>query len=317
MKQLLEDKKSVAVMVVATALLALSYLLNACAYITISALNTVMNLLNSLFSGNANSIAIPYMSPATSYLAILATWLLVLAALACLIRVGNLAFSSVAGKNWRNTAELIGMAVSFLIITIGFLVAAINVNGILNGSIIVAVGIGLFSLLLLYKATELSIEAQRREEPSPPETRAWLLGFFGVLSLAIGYAVLSDASGGAAWGVLFFCLGFGAILGAIAIAYQNDQFSSRSTVSLGKGLLFLTATSLLAVMLEGIAFPNSWLITATTTQGVSLFGFQITGVIVALLFTVGYGILSYTAFRHYALMAKSTANDSVVSELQG
>ena len=282
MKQLITDKQSVLIIAVATAVLSFAYILGGLAYITVS---------------DTSYTAAQDLSTAS-------VWITLCAVIGYLANLGNLSFDALVKKDWRLLGELGGMTVAFFIMAIGLLVSALNVSGIAGDSTTTAVGIGLLSLVLLYKAADLSIEAQQSGQASQ-DAKLWLTAFLGILLFSIGYGIsFSGSSSAVADGVLSF-LGFALLGGAVANAYKTGKFSSVITLYVIRGIGFLAGASLLAAIAQGIEFSSS----------ASLTGFKVAGALPAFLLALGFGILAYATWSLLESKKSLTTNYTYTPEL--
>ena len=282
MKKLITDKQSVLIIAVATAVLSFAYILGGLAYITVS---------------DTSYTAAQDLSTAS-------VWITLCAVIGYLANLGNLSFDALVKKDWRLLGELGGMTVAFFIMAIGLLVSALNVSGIAGDSTTTAVGIGLLSLVLLYKAADLSIEAQQSGQASQ-DAKLWLVAFLGVLLYSIGFGIsFASSSSAATDGALSF-LGFALLAGTIANAYKNGKFSSTITLYVVRGVGVLAVASLVAAIAQGMEFSSS----ATLT------GIKIAGALPDFLLAAGYGILAYATWSLLASKKSLATNYTYTPEL--
>ncbi|MCL5048441.1 MAG: hypothetical protein M1374_06635 [Firmicutes bacterium] len=282
MNKLITNKQSLLIIAIATAALALVYIFGGLAYITLS------------YTSNT----------ASQDLSTASVWINLCAVIGYLANLGNLSFDAMVKKEWKVFGELGGMTVAFFIMAIGFLVSALNVNTIAGNSTMVAVAIGLVSLVLLYRAADLSIEAQNNGQSSR-EGKLWLVSFLGVLLLSIGYGIASSSSSSAVAAGVLSAIGFALIGGVVATAYKNGQLASVVTLYVVRSAGILAIASLVAAILQGIEFsPSS-----------SLTGVQIAGAVPAFLLAVAYGVLAYATWSLLASKQSSTAQYTYTPEL--
>jgi|GEM_PF-6021262 len=260
MLQLLKNKQALMIVAACTAGFAFAHILEVLAYITLN-------------------------SSASQDFATAFSWIDFLAALGILYVAGAKGWEFFLKQDWKTTGELAGVAVSFLIISIGYLVAAVNVNSP-NGnySIAVAVGIGLVALLLLYKAAEASL-AEQGNSQLPKDSKLWFMSCIGVLLVAIGKGVLTtiSSSESIASGILM-AIGFGLILAAVSSAYKVGRFTSIMTLQVIRALSAFIIFAIVMAIAQGWEFNAS---TATLT------GMKIAGALPTFIYAVGYGLLAY------------------------
>lgn len=190
----------------------------------------------------ADGTLAPSTMGASSDLAQAARWLQFLAALVALAAVCWAGWELVLRSEWTGGFEIAAAALGTMLIMIGLLASAASNGGDPAAAVIVAVGIGIWALLVLSRAARTSLAEQAAHATArKPRAELWLAAAVGLLVLAIGYGFTSAAGSrgpGIAAGVLE-AAGVGILAGALVAARERGYARSRPVPSVLAGLALL------------------------------------------------------------------------------
>jgi hypothetical protein len=221
-------------------------------------------------------------SSASGDLAEAGRWLQFVAAACFLAAVCTAGWEAVVRSEWVAGAEIAAAALGSLLLTIGLVAFAASDGSDPAGPVTVAVGIGLWALLVLSRAARAALAEQG---PAPdvalgvPDTGQgvpvtgqgvpvtgqggrgrqadlWLAAAIGLFALAIGYG-LTSAGGSAGPGIAAGVLeGAGAALlaGSVAVARSRQMLTTRPVPAVLIGLALLAISFLAYAVVAGLAF---------------------------------------------------------------
>ena len=208
-------------------------------------------------------------SGASGDLAQAGRWLQFLAAGCALAAVCAAGWKTIVSSELAASAELAAAALGTLLLTIGLLAAAAANGSSQAAPVTVAVGIGVWALLVLSRAARVSLAEQG---PGPAAAQAarsalpgksgraadlWLAAAVGLFVLAIGYG-LTAAAGRQGPGIaagLLQAIGIALLAGAVAAARsRRGRLDSRPVSVVLAGLALLAVSFLAAAVVAGLAF---------------------------------------------------------------
>jgi hypothetical protein len=213
-------------------------------------LNAVAALALTYYGGSSTS----------SNLATAGEWLLFSGAAVLLIAVCTVGWVLLVAERWSDLLEVGGAAVATLVFTIGTLLNATKSQGqSSSGSVVGAVGVGLWALLLVAVAARrattrqystpqpftpqpLMPQAAGQQPISRPNEEAplWLVAAGGLILASISTGLSSYGGQGIASGVLLAVASV-ALLVAVAVARSKGLFTSPVTSTAVAGLGFFVA----------------------------------------------------------------------------
>jgi hypothetical protein len=239
----------------------------------------VVFVLGTAFLIASDATLSPSSLGASSDLAQAGRWLQFLAAACVLGAVCTAGWQLVLRSEWAASAEVAAAAVGTLLLTIGLLASAASNGSGPAASVIGAVGIGIWALLVLSRAARVSLSeqgsvpgtVQGAMQGAAPGTQTtvpgiqggrgrqadlWLAAAIGLFILAIGYGFTSAASSrgpGIAAGLLE-AAGVAALAWSVAAARSRGLLHSRPVSSALTGLGLLAVSFLAAAVVAGLAF---------------------------------------------------------------
>jgi hypothetical protein len=231
-------------------------------------------------------------------------WLQFLAGACVLGAVCTAGWEMVLRSEWVASAEIAAAALGTLLPTIGLLASAASNGSSPAASVIGAVGIGIWALLVLSRAARASLAEQGPAHGTPAtvpgsqgdrgrQADLWLAAAISLFILAIGYGFTSAASSrgpGIAAGLLE-AAGVAVLAWSVAAARSRGLLHSRPVLGALTGLGLLTVSFLAAAIVAGLAFG------ALTALGVGLAvvtAVELAGV-------VALGLAAWTRVRELAL----------------
>ena len=210
-----------------------------------------------------------------------AEWLRFSGALVVLVAVCSAGWELVL-KTLVGPAVEVGVAAAgTLLVAIGALVAAASPRSLTAPDVLTAVGIALWSFLVLSRAARQSIEEQQHLAPGrPAQAPVWLGAAMGLLILAVGSGLptdIADRGSSVASGVLM-AVGVGILAGALLVARSDRLLAGRPVPVMLAGLGIVTIGFLADAVVAGIVFGPSGTLTGLRV-GVSLaLAIQVVGV---------------------------------------
>jgi len=216
----------------------------------------VVFALGTAFLIAADGTLAPSTMGASSDLAQAARWLQFLSALVALAAVCWAGWELVLRSEWTGGFEIAAAALGTMLIMIGLLASAASNGGDPAAAVIVAVGIGIWALLVLSRAARTSLAEQAAHATArKPRAELWLAAAVGLLVLAIGYGFTSAAGSrgpGIAAGILE-AAGVGILAGSLVAARERGYARSRPVPSVLAGLALLAISFLAAAVVAGLA----------------------------------------------------------------
>jgi hypothetical protein len=222
---------------------------------------------------------------ASSDLAQAGRWLQFLAAVCVLGAVCTAGWELVLRSEWPASAEIAAAALGTLLLTIGLLASAASNGSSPAASVIGAVGIGIWALLVLSRAARASLAEQGPGQgpahDAAPGTQAtvpdiqgargrqadlWLAAAVGLFVLAIGYGFTSAAGStgpGIAAGLLQ-AAGIAVLAWSVTAAGSRGLLRSRPVPYALAGLALLAVSFIAVAIVAGLAFGT------LTARGVGL-----------------------------------------------
>lgn len=216
--------------------------------------------LAAVLAGLSFALASVFDTGAAHDLRVGAAWVGFAAWLIAIVAVARLGWQLILESRWTSAAEIGGVVISVLLITIGALVDALDVTGRRGsgGGVLAAVGFGLLGLAVLVVAARQSI-AEFRENVQPHRRSAYLWSFgagaailyaiaVGLTDTPLGLAGTTDVTQGdlIASGVLaLLCW---AVLIAVAAGALRVGIARLATVQglvVALGILVLSAIALI------------------------------------------------------------------------
>jgi len=239
----------------------------------------VVFVLGTAFLIASDATLSPSSLGASNDLAQAGRWLQFLAGACVLGAVCTAGWELVLRSEWAASAEVAAAAVGTLLLTIGLLASAASNGSGPAASVIGAVGIGIWALLVLSRAARVSLAeqgptqgtAQGAAQGAAPgmqttvpgiqggrgrQADLWLAAAIGLFILAIGYGFTSAASSrgpGIAAGLLE-AAGVAALAWSVAAARSRGLLHSRPVSSALTGLGLLAVSFLAAAVVAGLAF---------------------------------------------------------------
>ena len=243
----------------------------------------VVFVLGTAFLIASDATLSPSSLGASNDLAQAGRWLQFLAGACVLGAVCTAGWELVLRSEWAASAEVAAAAVGTLLLTIGLLASAASNGSGPAASVIGAVGIGIWALLVLSRAARVSLAEQGPTQGAVPGTAQgaaqgaapgmqttvpgiqggrgrqadlWLAAAIGLFILAIGYGFTSAASSrgpGIAAGLLE-AAGVAALAWSVAAARSRGLLHSRPVSSALTGLGLLAVSFLAAAVVAGLAF---------------------------------------------------------------
>jgi hypothetical protein len=218
-------------------------------------------------------------SPAASGdLAQAGRWLQFVAWLSLLGAVCTAGWEAIVGSEWIPGAELAAGALGTLLLTVGFAAIAGSNGSSSAAAVTIAVGIGVWALLVLSRAARVSLTEQGagpgRPANSAPATAAptagsvpnsgpkhqadlWLAAAVGLFALAIGYGFTSAASAGPGIAAgLLQAAGVAALAWAVVTARSRRMLNSHPVAPVLAGLALLAISFLAGAIVAGLAFSS-------------------------------------------------------------
>ena len=230
-------------------------------------------------------------SSASGDLAQAGRWLQFVAAACFLAAVCAAGWEAVVRSEWVAGAEIAAAALGSLLLTIGLVAFAASDGSDPAGPVTVAVGIGMWALLVLSRAARAALAEQGPAPDGAPgaavtgqgvpdtgngvpvtgqgaavtgqggrgrQADLWLAAAIGLFALAIGYG-LTSAGGSAAPGIAAGVLeGAGAALlaGSVAVARSRQMLTTRPVPAVLIGLALLAISFLAYAVVAGLAFST-------------------------------------------------------------
>jgi len=218
----------------------------------------------------ASDATLPSSLGASSDLAQAGRWLQFLGGACALGAVCVAGWEMVLRSEWAAGAEVAAAALGTLLFAIGLLASAASNGSSAAAAVTIAVGVGIWALLVLTRAARASLAEQR---PANGATRTvipgmhgdrgrqadlWLAAALGLFVLAIGYGFTSAAGSrgpGIAAGLLQ-AVGVAVLAGAVASARSRGMLRSRPVPGALTGLALLAVSFLAAAIVAGFAFST-------------------------------------------------------------
>lgn len=232
-----------------------------------------------------------------------ADWLRFSAAVVATVAVCVGGWELVLQRRAGEAAEVGVGAVGTLLIAVGGLVRAASPRSYVAADVLLAIGVGVWGLLVLSRAARRSLEEHEQVPGRPAQAPLWLGAAGGLLILAIGSGLptsidnrgLSVASGA------LEAVGIGIFAGALAIARSDRLLPTRPVPTVLVGLWVLTGAFLTGAIVAGVVFGSDFSFTGIRV-GVSLAtAFELAGV----------AILGYAAWVRVGELVRPRPHDAV------
>jgi len=227
----------------------------------------VVFVLGTAFLIASDATLTPSSLGASSDLAQPGRWLQFLAAAAALAAVCAAGWDLIVRTDWAGGVEIAAAALGTLLITVGLLAAAASNGSTSSGPVTVAVGIGIWALLVLSRAARTSLSEKGTENaPRPLQSQIWLAMAVGLFVLAIGYGLTAAANsqGPAIAAGLLEAIGVGTLAASMAAARSRGWLHGHPVSAVLAGLVVLTVSFLAAAIVAGLGLST------LTAQGVGL-----------------------------------------------
>lgn len=192
-------------------------------------------------------------------------WLQFVAWLCLLGAVCTAGWEAIVGSEWAPGAEIAAAALGTLLLTVGFAALAGSNGSSSAAAVTIAVGIGVWALLVLSRAARVSLTEQGPGHTAVPDAGGhkhqadlWLAAAVGLFALAIGFGFTSAASSqgpGIAAGLLE-AVGIAAIAWAVVTARSRKMLNVRPVAPVLAGLALLAISFLAAAIVAGLAFSS-------------------------------------------------------------
>jgi hypothetical protein len=250
----------------------------------------VLFVLGTAFLIASDATLTPSSLGASSDLAQPGRWLQFLGAAGALAGVCAAGWDLIVRSEWAGGVEIAAAAVGTLLITVGVLAAAASNGTSSAGPVTVAVGIGIWALLVLSRAARTSL-GEKGTQPAvrPLQSELWLATAVGLFVLAIGYGLTAAANsqGPAIAAGLLEAIGVGTLAASLAAARSRGWLRGHPVSAVLAGLLLLTVSFLAAAVVAGLGLST------LTAQGVGL------GIVAAIQLAafVVFGLAAWTRVR--------------------
>lgn len=189
-------------------------------------------------------------------------WLQFVAWLCLLGAVCTAGWDAIVRSEWTPGAEIAAAALGTLLVTVGFAAIAASNGSSSAAAVTIAVGIGVWALLVLSRAARVSLTEQGPGHAVPPggahkhQADLWLAAAIGLFALAIGFGLNSAASSpgpGIAAGLLQ-AVGIAAIAWAVVTARSRKMLNASPVALVLAGLALLAISFLAGAIVAGLAF---------------------------------------------------------------
>jgi hypothetical protein len=227
----------------------------------------VVFVLGTAFLIASDATLTPSSLGASSDLAQPGRWLQFLAAAAALAAVCAAGWDLIVRSDWAGGVEIAAAALGTLLITVGLLAAAASNGSTSSGPVTVAVGIGIWALLVLSRAARTSLSEKGTENAARPlQSQIWLATAVGLFVLAIGYGLTAAANsqGPAIAAGLLEAIGVGTLAASMAAARSRGWLRGHPVSGVLAGLVVLTVSFLAAAIVAGLGLST------LTAQGIGL-----------------------------------------------
>ena len=221
----------------------------------------------------ASDATLPSSVGASSDLAQAGRWLQFLGGACALGAVCVAGWELVLRSEWAAGAEIAAAALGTLLFAIGLLAFAASNGSSAAAAVTIAVGIGIWALLVLTRAARASLAEQGHATGPASAARTvvpplhgdrgrqadlWLAAALGLFVLAIGYGFTSAAGsrGPAIAAGLLQAVGVAVLAGAVASARSRGLLRSRPVPGALTGLALLAVSFLAAAIVAGFAFST-------------------------------------------------------------
>jgi hypothetical protein len=214
--------------------------------------------------------------------------------------IAAVGWSAFLGQHWVELGEVGAAAVATLLIAVGVLVLAAGSAGALAGGagdVVEAVGIGLWALLLGYRAGRSSVAEQKAVAGTQRQAAIWGVAAVAVLALAVGTGLSgsqSDSRTPQIVAYVFLAVGFGALVTCLSIARSRGVLDIPGFPSVAGGLWLLALFSLLSAIAIGVVLgPNGTLTGARVGMSIPQF-----------IAAAGAGLLGLAALQRMTALAR-------------
>ena len=191
-----------------------------------------------------------------------ADWLRFSGAVVVLAAVAAAGWELVLQGRVSGAIEVGVAAVGTLLVAVGALIAAASTRSQTAADVVAAIGIAVWSFLVLSRAARRSLSEQNLEPGRPAQAPIWLGAAMGLLILAVGAGLptsINNRGQSVASGVLM-AVGIGILAGALLVARSDRLLLTRPIPVLLLGLGILTVAFLADAIVAGIVFgPNGTL----------------------------------------------------------
>jgi hypothetical protein len=219
----------------------------------------VVFVLGTAFLIASDATLTPSSLGASSDLAQPGRWLQFLAAAAALAAVCTAGWDLIVRSEWAGGVEIAAAAVGTLLFTVGLLAAAASNGSSSAGPVTVAVGIGIWALLVLSRAARASLAEKGAPHASRLlQSQLWLATAVGLFVLAIGYGLSAAANsqGPAIAAGLLEAIGVATLAGSVAAARSQGWLRGHPVSAVLAGLLLLALSFLAAAIVAGLGLST-------------------------------------------------------------
>jgi hypothetical protein len=255
-------------------------------------------VLGTLFLGLAHALLGTKTLSASQGLLTAGGWLEVVATIGGLGAVCVVGWYRIVAQDWSGLTEFAAAALSSLLVTIGFVVAASALpRHSESGWIVAAVGLGGWMLLALVNAGRCSIQEQAA--PVGRQSDLWLSATAGLLALAVATGLPSPSTPGQALPIAedaVFVVAWVVLALTIDIARHRGYLGGRGEATLVVGLAVLAAGFLTGAVANGFVFSSSATLT-TYRVGLSVPEF---------VQALGWAVVAFAAFQRLAQLKLDT-----------
>ena len=188
-------------------------------------------------------------------------WLQFVAWLCLLGAVCTAGWDAIVRSEWTPGAEIAAAALGTLLLTVGFAAIAASNGSSSAAAVTIAVGIGVWALLVLSRAARVSLTEQSAGHAAVPaggrkhQADLWLAAAIGLFALAIGFGFTAASSQGPGIAAgLLQAAGIAAIAWAVVTARSRKMLDARPVAPVLAGLALLAISFLAAAIVAGLAF---------------------------------------------------------------
>ncbi len=194
------------------------------------------------------------------------------------VGIASVGWSAFLGQRWLELGDVGAAAVATLLIAVGVLVLAAGSGTTLGGgtgNVVEAIGIGLWALLLAYRAGRSSVAEHKEPAGNAGQADIWGVAAVAVLALAVGTGLSGSQSASRTPQVVayaFLAVGFGALVTCLSIARTRGVLSIPGFPNVAGGLWLLALFSLGSAIAVGVVLgPNGTLTGARVGMSIPQF----------------------------------------------